>query len=93
MTLAAFDAGTDDLLVDVTDSIATFTLNRPDRLNAFSPEMLAGLSEGLRIAERDADVRAIVLTGAGRGFCAGGDVQNQKARATAKLKASSKGQI
>jgi 2-(1,2-epoxy-1,2-dihydrophenyl)acetyl-CoA isomerase len=82
MTLTAFAPETDDLLIDVADSVATFTLNRPDRLNAFSPGMLAGLAEGLRRAEKDSDVRAIVLTGSGRGFCAGGDVQNQKARAT-----------
>jgi len=67
--------------VKFDEGVATITLNRPERLNAFSPEMMAALGEGLRIAEHDSEVRCVVLTGAGRGFCAGGDVQNQRARA------------
>ena len=56
------------------DGIATVTLDRPDKLNALSEEMYHGIAD--RFAELDADdeVRAIVLTGAGRAFCAGGDV-------------------
>jgi enoyl-CoA hydratase/carnithine racemase len=54
--------------------IATITLNRPDKLNAFTGTMREDLLEALRAAERDATVRAVVLTGAGRAFCAGGDV-------------------
>lgn len=57
-----------------TNGIATVTLNRPDKLNALSEEMYHGIAD--RFVELDADdeVRAIVLTGAGRAFCAGGDV-------------------
>jgi len=65
-----------DLLCDVQDHIASITLNRPDRLNAITGEMLLGLSETLRKCDQDADVRVIVLTGAGRGFCAGLDLKD-----------------
>ena len=60
--------------VHKSDGIATVTLDRPDKLNALSEEMYHGIAD--RFAELDADdeVRAIVLTGAGRAFCAGGDV-------------------
>ena len=60
-----------DLLYEVTDNIATITLNRPERLNAISGGMLASFSEAFREADADRDVRAIILTGAGRGFCSG----------------------
>src|SRR5258706_5645393 len=56
------------------DRIATITLNRPDKLNAFSGTMREDLLDALRNAERDAACRVIVITGAGRAFCAGGDV-------------------
>ena len=83
--IAEFDPGTEDLIVSAASGVATFTLNRPERLNAFSNEMIGALGEGLRIAEIDDEIRAVVVTGAGRGFCAGGDVQNQKARATGEV--------
>ncbi len=70
-----------DLLETRTDGIAWLTLNRPDRLNAFSPEMLQGLGEALQRLGGDAEVGAVVVTGAGRGFCAGGDVKTMPARA------------
>lgn len=63
------------LLVDLTDGVLTLTLNRPDRRNAMSRQMVDGLGAELERAERDDAVRAVVLTGAGRAFCAGGDVQ------------------
>ncbi|CAN5604089.1 enoyl-CoA hydratase-related protein [soil metagenome] len=66
-----------DLLVNRNDDIAVLTLNRPDRLNAISGPMLAALSAALVEADRDASVRCIVLTGAGRGFCAGLDLKAQ----------------
>lgn len=56
------------------DAIATVTLNRPDKLNAFIGAMREDLLETLRACEHDADVRVVVITGAGRAFCAGGDV-------------------
>ena len=69
------DLGTDHVLAEIQDRIATITLNRPERRNAFSVEMLEGLARALEEAERDPDVGCVVLTGAGRGFCAGGDVK------------------
>lgn len=58
----------------VQDNILTITLNRPDKLNAFTQVMLSELLDALDRADRDDDVRAIVFTGAGRGFCAGADL-------------------
>ncbi len=68
-----------DLLERIDDGVAVLTLNRPDRLNAFSPEMIAGLMAALERLGADPDVGAIVLTGAGRGFCVGGDVKQMAA--------------
>lgn len=65
-----------DLLYDVADGIAKITLNRPERLNAISMPMLTSLSKALRDADTDREVRVIVLTGAGRGFCAGLDIKD-----------------
>src|ERR1700733_11228628 len=70
-----------DLLETIEDGVATLTLNRPERLNAFSPEILAGLHEALPRLGADPAVGAIVLTGAGRAFCAGGDVKTMGKRA------------
>ena len=70
-----------DLLETIEDGIVTLTLNRPERLNAFSPDMLAGLHEALPRLGADPAVGAIVLTGAGRAFCAGGDVKTMGKRA------------
>lgn len=64
-----------DLLEVVKDGVATLTMNRPDRLNALSGPMLDGLLEALPRLADDAEVGVIVLTGAGRAFCAGGDVK------------------
>jgi 2-(1,2-epoxy-1,2-dihydrophenyl)acetyl-CoA isomerase len=64
------------LLETVADGVATLTLNRPDRLNALSTPIMDGLLEALPRLERDEAIGAIVLTGAGRAFCAGGDVKN-----------------
>ncbi len=66
----------DDLLYEVANGVATITLNRPDRLNAITGPMLASLSAALRDANVDPEVRVIVLTGAGRGFCAGLDLKD-----------------
>ena len=70
-----------DLLETIEDGIAWLTLNRPDRLNAFSPAMLTGLGEALQRLSQDPVVGAVVITGAGRGFCAGGDVKTMPERA------------
>jgi 2-(1,2-epoxy-1,2-dihydrophenyl)acetyl-CoA isomerase len=66
---------TEDLREIVKDGVALLTMNRPDRLNALSPAMLRGLLEALPRLAEDAEVGVVVLTGAGRGFCAGGDVK------------------
>ncbi|HEX4994403.1 MAG TPA: enoyl-CoA hydratase [Methylomirabilota bacterium] len=64
-----------DLLEQVKDGVAVLTLNRPDRLNAMSRPMLDALLEALPRLAEDPGVGVVVLTGAGRGFCAGGDVK------------------
>ena len=64
-----------DLLEVVKDGVAVLTLNRPDRLNAMSHAMLDALEEALPRLADDGSVGVVVLTGAGRGFCAGGDVR------------------
>ena len=68
---------TDELIVDRSNHILTLTLNRPDRLNAISGPMLRALSSELQQANVDRDIRAVVLTGSGRGFCAGLDLKAQ----------------
>ena len=64
-----------DLLETVTNGVAVLTLNRPDRLNAMSGPMLTAMLEALPRLADDPEVGVVVLTGAGRGFCAGGDVK------------------
>ena len=64
---------------DVTDPVATITLNRPEKLNALTDRTLQELRHALAEAERDEQVVGIVLTGAGRGFCAGVDMQALRA--------------
>jgi 2-(1,2-epoxy-1,2-dihydrophenyl)acetyl-CoA isomerase len=58
-------------------AVAVITLNRPDRLNSFTVEMHAALAQALEAAASDANCRAVVLTGAGRGFCAGQDLADR----------------
>jgi enoyl-CoA hydratase/carnithine racemase len=65
-----------DLLYARDQHAATITLNRPDRLNAISVPMLQSLSAALRQADADPEVRVIILTGAGRGFCSGLDLKD-----------------
>jgi 2-(1,2-epoxy-1,2-dihydrophenyl)acetyl-CoA isomerase len=66
---------TDVLLEGLDDGVLTLTMNRPDRLNALNPEMLIRLRGALERAAADREVAVSVLTGAGRAFCAGGDVK------------------
>ena len=70
------DTGTDHLLATLDEGVLTLTLNRPEARNAMSRELVGALSEQLKAAEQNVDVRCIVLTGAGSAFCAGGDVKN-----------------
>jgi len=62
------------ILYDVDDHIATITLNRPDRLNAFTGTMMNELIAAFDVTDADDDVRAVIVTGAGKGFCAGADL-------------------
>ena len=63
------------VLYDVADRVATITLNRPERLNALNPGLRQELLEAVTDSDTSDDVRVIVVTGAGRGFCSGGDVK------------------
>ncbi|MEE4301126.1 MAG: enoyl-CoA hydratase [Pseudomonadales bacterium] len=69
------ETGTEDLLAELDEGVLTLTLNRPQARNAMSGEMNQALQRALADAELDRAVRCIVLTGAGKGFCAGGDVK------------------
>ncbi|MDE3090046.1 MAG: enoyl-CoA hydratase/isomerase family protein [Chloroflexota bacterium] len=62
------------ILYDKSDGVATITLNRPDKSNAFDEAMSAEFIDALKAIERDAEVRAVVITGAGKNFCAGQDL-------------------
>src|SRR5262252_6607221 len=63
-----------EILLDVSDGVAVVTLNRPDRLNAYTPTMGRELADAFAACDADDAVRAIVVTGAGRAFCAGADL-------------------
>jgi enoyl-CoA hydratase/carnithine racemase len=64
----------DEIRYDVADRVLTITLDRPDRLNAFTPTMQRELIQALDASDADDEVRVVVVTGAGRGFCAGADL-------------------
>ena len=66
---------------EVDDYVAILTLNNPEKLNAWSPVMDLEIRDAMASAAADDTVRAIVITGAGRGFCAGGDIEMIKANA------------
>ena len=72
-----YESPTEELLVEMDEGVLTITLNRPDRLNAISGPMLGALSDTLQQANIDPEVRAVILTGAGRGFCSGLDLKDQ----------------
>jgi 2-(1,2-epoxy-1,2-dihydrophenyl)acetyl-CoA isomerase len=77
----------DKLLTQTKDGVATFTLNRPDRLNAIDMELLEALIAALEEAGADDAVRAVVLAGAGRSFCAGADIGQMVTRQPAEWEA------
>lgn len=64
----------EQIIYEVEDGILTITLNRPDKLNAFTEQMRVEIMDALDKADEDDDVRAIIFTGAGRGYCAGADL-------------------
>src|SRR5262245_35247101 len=82
----------EEILYEVDDPVATITLNRPERLNALTNRTLQEVKHAVATAERDPAVVGIVLTGAGRGFCAGLDMgalgQVQAAGAVAAINAA-----
>ena len=71
---------TETVLTALADGVLTLTLNRPDKLNSFNEEMHRALRAGIQRAHDDAAVRALLLTGAGRGFCAGQDLGDRDPR-------------
>jgi 2-(1,2-epoxy-1,2-dihydrophenyl)acetyl-CoA isomerase len=73
------DTGTNQLLCSVENGVATITLNRPDKRNALSNELTPALRQALLTVEADPAVRCVVITGAGRAFCSGGDVSGMGA--------------
>ncbi|MEE3256935.1 MAG: enoyl-CoA hydratase-related protein, partial [Actinomycetota bacterium] len=62
------------LQYEIVDHVLTLTMNRPERLNAFNSEMQREFLEALDHADADDDIRVVIVTGAGRGFCAGADL-------------------
>ncbi len=77
--LAGRKAAEDEVLYDVTDGVATITLNAPERMNTISRLMLGQLTDLLVAADEDKDVRCVILTGAGRAFCAGLNLEEARA--------------
>jgi 2-(1,2-epoxy-1,2-dihydrophenyl)acetyl-CoA isomerase len=78
--MSDINTGTNDLLASIDENVLTLTMNRPDARNAMSGAMTNALAEQLAKAELDPAVKCIVLTGAGKGFCAGGDVKGMASR-------------
>ena len=72
--MSGLDTEFEDLRVEIDDRVAIITLDRAERLNAFSAAMGRSLTAALRAADADDAVRVVVLTGAGRAFCAGADL-------------------
>jgi 2-(1,2-epoxy-1,2-dihydrophenyl)acetyl-CoA isomerase len=79
MSAISIDTGTNDLLASLNAGVLTLTMNRPEAKNAMSRPMVEALGKQLALAELDIAVKCIVLTGAGNGFCAGGDVKGMAA--------------
>ena len=69
------------ILFDLADGVATLTLNRPERLNSFTTEMHEEVAKAIGVVESDPAIRALLVTGAGRGFCAGQDLNLREAAA------------
>jgi 2-(1,2-epoxy-1,2-dihydrophenyl)acetyl-CoA isomerase len=80
MSPRTIDTGTEDLKADLDEGVLTLTLNRPEARNAMSTAMTDALARELAAAELDRAVKCVVLTGAGKGFCAGGDVKGMASR-------------
>ena len=79
------------ILFDVAEGAATITLNRPEKLNAYITPMGDEVTDAFRSVRDDDSVRAVILTGAGRGFCAGVDLEQLKAHEAGANAAAGKG--
>ncbi len=77
--MSTIDTGTQELLASKENGVGILTMNRPEARNAMSGEMNAAMQEMLAQFETDTEIRCVVLTGAGKGFCAGGDVKGMAA--------------
>jgi 2-(1,2-epoxy-1,2-dihydrophenyl)acetyl-CoA isomerase len=75
----------DSVLYQVDGGVATITLNRPENLNAMNVDLIEGALEALEIAAEDSNARVVIFTGAGRGFCAGGDLAAKDTLGTGNL--------
>src|SRR5215207_8656700 len=75
----------EEIRYEVADHVLTITLDRPDRLNAFTPTMARELIEAFDRSDADDDVRAVIVTGAGRGFCAGADLGGGGGQVTLRI--------
>jgi enoyl-CoA hydratase/carnithine racemase len=69
----------EEIIYEKGDGLATITLSRPERMNAFTPRMIQEWAQALENSRTDPDVRAVIITGAGRGFCAGADLRGDSA--------------
>ncbi len=83
----------EEIVYEVSDRIATITLNRPTKLNAWTRTMEKEVEQAMAAAEHDDNVRVIILTGAGKGFCAGADMANLDGLATGNNTTASLKQI
>lgn len=78
--MSRLETGTEDLLLDLEAGVAMITLNRPEKRNALSDHLTPALRQALLDLDARSDVRCVVITGAGRAFCAGGDVSGMGGR-------------
>ena len=85
MVKEVINTGTDVLIASLEANVLTIMMNRPEVKNALNSEMLSSMDTVLADAETNPEVRCVVLTGAGKGFCAGGDVKAFAAQASSSM--------
>jgi enoyl-CoA hydratase/carnithine racemase len=79
-----------EILIETSNRVATITFNRPDRMNAWTPSMEASFRQTIETAAKDDNVRAIVITGAGRGFCVGAEMGDLAVGSSGKITSSTR---